>query len=256
MAPHAEVPEWLANGNDHVNGNSTTLNGTSGHANGASAINNDLFIVDSPSVKYTDNEIQSKYTYRTTSVNKTSASKYIATPKEVVYDFKLSRKVGKLGVMLVGWGGNNGTTVTAGIIANRRNLVWDTKEGKQRANYYGSIVMGSTIKLGTDGITGEEVHIPFHDLLPIVHPNDLVIGGWDISGMNLEGAMDRAKVLEPGLKNLVRKEMAGMKPLKSIYYPDFIAANQGARVDNVLDGDKACMEHVDQIREDIRYLHL
>ena len=256
MAPHAEVPEWLANGNGHVNGNSAALNGAFDYANGASSANNDLFVVDSPNVKYTDTEIQSKYTYRTTCVHKTSANKYVATPKEVVYDFKLSRKVGKVGVMLVGWGGNNGTTVTAGIIANRRNLVWDTKEGKQRANYYGSVVMGSTIKLGTDGATGEEVHIPFHDLLPIVHPNDLVIGGWDISGMNLEDAMDRAKVLEPGLKSLVRKEMASMKPLKSIYYPDFIAANQGARVDNVLEGDKACMGHVEQIREDIRYAQI
>jgi myo-inositol-1-phosphate synthase len=142
--------------------------------------------------------------------------------------------------------------VTAGIIANRRGLVWDTREGKRAANYYGSVVMGSTIKLGTDTNTGKEINIPFHDLLPMIHPNDLVIGGWDISSMNLADAMDRAAVLEPTLKGLVRKEMALMKPLPSIYYPDFIAANQEERADNLIPENNACMAHVEQIRKDIR----
>ena len=39
------------------------------------------------------------------------------------------RQVPKLGVMLVGWGGNNGSTVTAAQIANKLNLSWNTKEG-------------------------------------------------------------------------------------------------------------------------------
>ena len=38
---------------------------------------------------------------------------------------------------------------------------------------------------------------------------------------------------------MVHKEMAVMKPLPSIYYPDFIAANQEDRADNVLPGSKA-----------------
>lgn len=31
-------------------------------------------------------------------------------------------------------------------------------------------------------------------MLPMVDPNDLVISGWDISGLNLKDAMERAKV--------------------------------------------------------------
>jgi myo-inositol-1-phosphate synthase len=58
--------------------------------------------------------------------------------------------------------------------------------------------------------------------------------------------------LEPALKEMVRKEMAAMHPLPSIYYPDFIAANQEDRADNVLEGNKACEAHVEQIRKDIR----
>lgn len=128
----------------------------------------------------------------------------------------------------------------------------ETREGKQAANYYGSVVMSSTVKLGTDAKTAEEINVPFHDLLPMVHPNDLAIGGWDISGMNLAESMDRAQVLEPSLKVLVRKEMAEMKPLPSIYYPDFIAANQEDRADNVVEGTKASWAHVEHIQKDIR----
>lgn len=235
MAPHAEEKTAFANGNGS-----------------ATSANKDLFTVNSPNVTYTSDEIRSKYTYRTTMVEQTPEGKYVATPKETVYDFKVDRKVPKTGVMLVGWGGNNGTTVTAGIIANRRNLTWETREGPRAANYYGSVVMGSTMKLGTNAKTAKDVNIPFHDVLPMVHPNDLVIGGWDISGLNLADAMDRAAVLEPTLKAQVKKEMAAMVPLPSIYYPDFIAANQEDRADNVIPGTKASNEHVEQIRKDIR----
>lgn len=48
-------------------------------------------------------------------------------------------KVPKMGVMLVGWGGNNGTTTTGGILANKHNITWMTKKGENKPNYYGSI---------------------------------------------------------------------------------------------------------------------
>ena len=241
MAPHAEFSDGLANGHGHTVPVSVT---------------EPRFMVDSPHVKYSEKEINTTYTYRTTDVSCDSNGNFLATPKETIYDFKVDREVPKTGMMLVGWGGNNGTTVTAGIMANRYGLAWDTREGKQAANYYGSIVMASTLKLGTDSRTGKEINVPFHDMLPMIHPNSLAIGGWDISGMNLADAMDRAAVLEPTLKNLIRKEMAQMKPLPSIYYPDFIAANQEGRADNVVTGAKASFDHVEQIRKDIRYAEL
>lgn len=41
-------------------------------------------------------------------------------------------------------------------------------------------------------------------------------------------------------------------PMKSIYYSDFIAANQTERADNILEGDnKNKFMHLKQIREDI-----
>jgi myo-inositol-1-phosphate synthase len=238
MAPHAEG----------TNGSESSVGPTT-HSTTSSKP--ELFTVQSPNVKYTDSDITSKYTYRTTEVNVTDG-KYVASPKEKLYDFKTERKVGKVGLMLVGLGGNNGTTVTAGILANRQGLSWDTREGPRAANYYGSVVMSSTVKLGTEAKTGREINVPLNDMIPMVHPNDLAIGGWDISGMDLSAAMDRAKVLEPTLKSLVKKQMASIKPLPSIYYPDFIAANQEDRADNVIPGSKASMEHVEHLRKDIR----
>lgn len=238
MAPHAQVSNNSSNG--------------AVPANGHAAATPTTFKVNSPNVVYTDAEIKSNYTYRTTSVETDAQGNLVATPKETNYAFKVDRKIPKVGMMLVGWGGNNGSTVTAGILANRRNLSWETKEGHRDSNYYGSVVMASTMKLGSDAKTNKDINIPFHNVLPMVHPNDLVIGGWDISKMNLAQAVDRSQVLEPTLKALVRKEMAEMTPLPSVYYPDFIAANQEDRADNVLQGTKACNAHVEQLRKDIR----
>lgn len=223
------------------------------HANGDGHVYctpHELFTVQSPNVNYTDDAIKSTYTYRTTKVFKEESGKYLAEPTETVYDFKVARKIGRTGLMLVGWGGNNGSTVTAGIISNRRGLSWESREGKKTSNYFGSVIMGSTLKLGNDAETGEEIYIPFQNILPIIHPNDLIIGGWDINDMNIADAMDRAGVLEPDLKRQLREEMKYMIPLPSVYYPDFIAANQEGRANNLLLGSKA--EHLDKIRSDIR----
>ena len=157
----------------------------------------------------------------------------------------------KLGVLLVGWGGNNGSTVTAAIAANRRQLHWETRTGTQHANYLGSVTQASTINLGPDASTGLDVFVPLSSVVPMVHPNDFVIGGWDISGMNLADAMRRAQVLEPDLIRQVEGELKHMVPMPSIYYPDFIAANQSSRADNLIPGNDK-HKHLEQIRADIR----
>ncbi|TPX67086.1 inositol-3-phosphate synthase [Spizellomyces sp. 'palustris'] len=208
----------------------------------------ELFRVQSDNVVYTDDHIESTYVYRDSKVHKVDG-KITVVPTEKKYQFRVARNVPRVGLMMVGWGGNNGSTLTASIIANRRNIHWRTKEGVQSPNYYGSVTQASTLKLGTDE-KGQDVFIPFGDILPMVHPNDLVLGGWDISSANLAQSMERAKVLEYDLQRQVRDEMEGLCPLPSIYYPDYIAANQSDRADNVLKGTK--QDHLEQIRKDIR----
>jgi myo-inositol-1-phosphate synthase len=115
------------------------------------------FKVESPNVKYTETEIESVYSYETTELvhqkNTNDTYQWVVKPKTVKYDFKTQTNVPKLGyynvlflifllcivqntifvyfvnlfifivvivrVMLVGWGGNNGSTLTGGVIANR-----------------------------------------------------------------------------------------------------------------------------------------
>ena len=68
--------------------------------------------------------------------------------------------------------------------------------------------------------------------------------------MNLGDAMRRSKVLDMALQDQLYEEMSAITPLPSIYFPDFIAANQADRADNVLTGSK--QEQMDKIRQDIR----
>ena len=258
MAPIATSNH--ANGNGHSNGNGTStpapasapaVNPTSARHEETEEIH-----VNSDKVQYTAEHITSTYDYLNTHVKKQTnpangKTTFVATPTKTTYQFQTERKVPKTGLMLVGWGGNNGTTITAAILANKNNVTWHNKEGVQVPNYYGSLVRASTVRLGMDPETGKDVHVPFSNVIPTVHPNDFVVGGWDISGMNLADAMSRAQVLDYDLQRQLAPEMAGLKPLPSVYYPDFIAANQEERADNVLSGtDKSA--HVEQLRKDIR----
>lgn len=92
----------------------------------------------------------------------------------VVHHLKISTdcRVPKLGVMLVGWGGNNGSTLTAALEANRRQLSWRTRTGVQQANWFGSLTQASTVLLGSDA-SGQDVFAPMSDLLPMVNPDDI-----------------------------------------------------------------------------------
>jgi myo-inositol-1-phosphate synthase len=202
------------------------------------------FVVNSPNTVVTDDEINSTYTYNNVTVEGNTV-----TPTSDTYQFKTNKRVPKTGMMLVGWGGNNGSTCTAGILANRQNLKWRTKEGEKSANYFGSLTQASTVQLGTNA-SGEAVHVPLKNLMPMVNPNNLVIGGWDISKMNIGDAMKRSKVLDVTLQDQLYDQMSTMQPLPSIYFPDFIAANQADRADNVLTGTK--QEQMEKIRSDIR----
>lgn len=119
------------------------------------------------------------------------------------------------------------------------------------------------VRLGSTA-SGEDTYVPMNCLVPMVNPNDLVIGGWDINNMNLADAMERAKVLDWGLQQKLRPYMKDMVPLPSIYIPDFIAANQKDRANNVLEVQSRTMAHpadpsqgtkevlIEKLRKDIR----
>lgn len=237
----------------------------------ADAIFRDAHVaVTSPDVKYTDEAIEARYTYSSTRVlvpddkadssGAASASSSAApaaptpllrvTPVTTSMSIRTERKLPRTGVMLVGWGGNNGTTVTASLLAHKRGLTWRSKEGVHKPDFLGSVTQASTVRLGADAATGRDVFAPMSSLVPMLDPTSLVLGGWDISSAPLGEAMERAAVLPWDLQRQLREEMDGMVPLPSIFEADWIAANQGERADNVLKGSKA--ERLDAVRGHIR----
>jgi len=205
--------------------------------------------VNSPNVQYTADAILSKYEYAQQLATRNDDGSVTVTPRTSTYHFRTQTKVPKTGLMMVGWGGNNGSTLTGAILANKLGLSWHTRTGKQEANYFGSITQASTVAVGQDA-QGETLYVPMRDMLPMVAPNDLVLGGWDINSMNLADAMGRAGVFEYDLRRQLEPHMRELVPLPSVYYPDFIAANQSDRADNVLPG-KDKKAHLAQIRQDI-----
>tara|TARA_R110002050_G_scaffold60380_3_gene133884 strand:+ start:694 stop:2238 length:1545 start_codon:yes stop_codon:yes gene_type:complete len=206
------------------------------------------FRVNSPNVQYEGDIITSEVNYAS-STCELSEHGVTVTPVNTEFVFKTNTNVPKTGVMLVGLGGNNGSTFTAGIIANREKISWRNKNGVQDPNYYGSVTQASTVRLGADA-KGRDVFVPMCNLLPMVAPNDLVVGGWDISDSNLAVAMERAKVFEYDLQRQLYPHMEKIVPLPSIYIPDFIASNQKTRATNVLKGTRR--EMLEKVRSDIR----
>jgi len=130
-------------------------------------------------------------------------------------------------------------------------MEWNTKDGKLQSNYMGSLFQSSTIKIGIS-TDNKEVYLPFRNIVPMLDPNDIVIGGWDINDMNLGDCLTRSKVFHYNLQEKLKPFMNDIKPLPSIYYPDFIANNQKERANNVLSGSVASLEHLEKIREDIK----
>lgn len=208
-----------------------------------------VFEVQSDNTKISEEFIHSQYSYTKSEVSfDYTGKKFIITPNTTNYEFRTRKKIPRLGVMLIGLGGNNGTTVVGGILANSKKITWNNKKGEQSPNFYGSVTQCSTTKIGTQN--NEEVFLPIKDILPMVDPCDIVISGWDISSLNLEEAMKRAQVFDYDLQRKLAPYMKEIKPLPGVYYPDFIALNQGDRADYILKGNSK-WDHVQEIRRNI-----
>lgn len=210
----------------------------------------DRFAVCAPNVCETDAHIEATiaYTRGVVAISPDGAAQVRPATEE--YTFRTEKRVARVGLLMVGWAGNNGSTVTAGIIANRQRIEWRTKEGTHSPDYYGSLMMASTTRVGATE-TAESVYAPLRSLLPTLHPNDLVLGGWDICGGDLAHAMRRAQVLDLDLQSRLEQHMAPLRPRPGVFYPGFIADNQRTRATHVLPGDDKAA-HLARIRADIR----
>ena len=154
----------------------------------------------------------------------------------------------KIGVMIVGLGGNNGSTLTASLIAYKNKVNWETKDGDCHVDFIGSLYEYGNINIGYKN--NKPVTKFIKDMVPMISPDDLVIGGWDICNDNLYIACKNNKVLEPTLLNKLKNDLEKIIPMKSIYYESFIASNQKSRANNTRKNPTK-LEDFQSILEDI-----
>jgi myo-inositol-1-phosphate synthase len=79
---------------------------------------------------------------------------------EVTTDARIPR----IGLMLVGIGGNNGTTLAGMLLANKHEFTWHTKTGIEKSNFLGSVSQVGTIPVGLNG-DGQEIFVPIRSMV-------------------------------------------------------------------------------------------
>ena len=141
---------------------------------------------------------------------------------------------GKLAVMLPGMGAVATTTI-AGVMLARRGL----------GAPIGSLTQLGTIRLGkrTDN------RVPkIKDFIPLASLGDIEFGGWDIFPDDAFEAAMHAAVLEPKHLDQVKDELAAIRPIPGVFYPDYVRRLHGTHVKSAT--TKA--EMVEKVRDDIR----
>eukprot|EP01057_Protomagalhaensia_wolfi_P002043 Protomagalhaensia_wolfi_Nauph_80__2042@NODE_22_length_4814_cov_65_182199_g17_i0_p1_GENE_NODE_22_length_4814_cov_65_182199_g17_i0NODE_22_length_4814_cov_65_182199_g17_i0_p1_ORF_typecomplete_len516_score89_42NAD_binding_5/PF07994_12/1_9e154Inos1P_synth/PF01658_17/3_1e51_NODE_22_length_4814_cov_65_182199_g17_i0611608 len=187
------------------------------------------------------------YTHNTTRVQR-DGDRLRAVLESQQWQIRTQKQVPRTGLLLVGIGGNNGTTLAASLAAHRRQITWEDKHGCHSPDWLGSVAMMSTCKLGVDS-EGCDIYVPIRSLLPMINPVDLVIGGWDISKVSLPEATRRAEVLPLEVQRQVANDLESVPVWPGAFSEGFIATNQQVRADHTLSGTK--QEQLDRLRQDI-----
>ena len=70
--------------------------------------------------------VQAEYEHKFSQFDKYSKKLKVLKQR---YNFKTEKNTGKVGLLMVGFGGNNGSTILGGLLANKNKLTWNTKKG-------------------------------------------------------------------------------------------------------------------------------
>ncbi len=147
---------------------------------------------------------------------------------------KVQKAEGKLAVLLPGIGAVS-TTFMAGVMLANKGLV----------KPIGSITQTGTIRLGkrTDN------RVPrIKDFAPLAKLEDIVFGGWDLFPENAYDAAVHAEVLESKHLDPIKNELAAIKPMPAVFYPEFVKRLHGTHLKKAA----SKWEMVEQLRADIR----
>ncbi|MBP3354512.1 MAG: inositol-3-phosphate synthase [Bacteroidales bacterium] len=130
---------------------------------------------------------------------------------------EIKKAEGKLGVLVVGIGGAVSSTFVVGTLAARKGLTTPI----------GSLTQMAHIELGK-GADKREPKIK--DVVPLADLNDLVIGGWDIFEEDVYAAALHAEVLTEKDINKVKDELQAIKPMKAVFYQEYVTRLHGTWV--------------------------
>ena len=152
----------------------------------------------------------------------------------------------KIGILIVGLGGNNGVTLVAGHIANNRGLDWETAAaGRVSApNWNGCITQLEP--------RGDHGGVGFKGRYPLADATVAAVGGWDIRPTPLGDALYESRVLDYDLVRQVRDEMNQMTILEGVYDASFLGESQHESATHIVKGLSTFADKVEHIRKDIR----
>mmetsp|Transcript_10410 Transcript_10410/g.13196 ORF Transcript_10410/g.13196 Transcript_10410/m.13196 type:complete len:1066 (+) Transcript_10410:82-3279(+) len=193
-----------------------------------------------------------------------SSSSFVSTPlrKKNMESSKKNMKLtsdmshtpkthGSLGILVIGIGGANGTTMLSGILANRQKVKWygPRGEGPIDANYNGCIT-----QLHSRGVHGG---VGYKDKIPgLADANMAAVGGWDVRPTKLGDALLQGQILDFDLVKQVKDEMNNKYSVfKGYYDPRFIGSSQHEHATHILSQKEApnAADALKCIRADIRY---
>eukprot|EP00978_Attheya_sp_CCMP212_P028264 scaffold97246_cov51-Attheya_sp.AAC.1 len=159
------------------------------------------------------------------------------------------RTHGSVGILLVGIGGANGTTLLSGILANRHGLKWRGPRGEHMsANYFGCITQLD--ERGDHGGVGYR-----NKVKGLADASMAAVGGWDIRPSKLGDALLDQQILDYDMVKQLKDEMNKTKVFRGYYDERFIGTSQHATATHVLTEKEApnAGEALKSIRADIRY---
>jgi myo-inositol-1-phosphate synthase len=150
----------------------------------------------------------------------------------------------KVGILVVGLGGNNGVTLLAGFLANQHRLEWETAAtGRVSAPNWNGCVTQLEPRGGGVGFKGR---------FDLADASTAAIGGWDIRSTKLGDALYNSRVLDYDLVRQVRDEMNEMKILKGVYDASFLGESQYDTATNIVEDASTFLDKINHIRQDIR----
>jgi myo-inositol-1-phosphate synthase len=141
---------------------------------------------------------------------------------------------GKLAVLLPGLGAV-ATTFIAGVALARRKL----------AAPVGSLTQLGTIRLGKR----TERRAPrICDFAQLPSLDSLEFGAWDLFEDDAHASAAHSQVLKPEHLDAVKDELRAVKPMRAVFYPEYVRRLQGTHVKS----GKSKADMVAQLRDDIR----